>query len=124
MDLTVDLPWLLEIARIQLGDPDVTDWGALEAARSRHAFHVMDEPVYAQSHHRAAALFHSLARVPALEHSNELFGVTVAAGYLHASGLPARFSAKEAADLAEQVSAGHVDVRALATALKEWTERR
>jgi death-on-curing protein len=33
VDLTVDVPWLLEIARTQLGDPDVTDWGALEAAR-------------------------------------------------------------------------------------------
>ncbi|MEJ8640105.1 fic family toxin-antitoxin system, toxin component [Streptomyces sp. MS2.AVA.5] len=123
MDLTVDLPWLLEIARAQLGDPDVTDWGALEAARARHAFHVMDEPVYPRPHHRAAALFHSLALVPALEHSNQLFGATVAAGYLHASGLPVRFTAKEAADLAEQVSAGRLDVRALAAALKEWTGR-
>ncbi|WP_327731319.1 fic family toxin-antitoxin system, toxin component [Streptomyces sp. NBC_00487] len=123
MDLTVDLPWLTEIARTQLGDPDVTDWGALEAARARHAFRVMDEPVYPRPHHRAAALFHSLARVPALEHSNDLFGATVAAGYLHASGLPVRFTAKEAADLADQVAAGQVDVRALAAALKEWTER-
>ncbi|MBT2511317.1 hypothetical protein J7I98_36980 [Streptomyces sp. ISL-98] len=55
--------------------------------------------------------------------ATSLFGATVAASYLHASGLPVRFTAKEAADLAEQVSAGHVDVRALATALKEWTER-
>jgi death-on-curing protein len=79
--------------------------------------------VYDQPHHRAAALFHSLCRVPALEHSNALLGVTVAAGYLHASGRPARFTAKEAADLAEQVTAGHVDVRVLADTLKEWTER-
>jgi hypothetical protein len=42
--------------------------------------------------------------VPALEHSNELFGATVAAGYLHASGLPVRFTTKEAADLADQAS--------------------
>lgn len=79
--------------------------------------------MYPRPHHRAAALFHSLVQVPALEHSNELFGATVAAGYLHASGLPVRFTAKEAADLADQVSAGQVDVRALAAALKEWTER-
>ncbi|MFH8701888.1 hypothetical protein [Streptomyces chartreusis] len=59
-----------------------------------------------------------MVRVPALEHSNELFGATVAAGYLHASGLPVRFTAKEAADLADQVSTGQVDVRALAGALK------
>lgn len=91
----------MEITRTQLGDPDVTDWGALEAAPARHTFHVLDEPVYPRPHHRAAALFHSLTQVPALEHSNELFGATVAAGYLHASGLPVRFTAKEAADLAE-----------------------
>ncbi|MEW2574401.1 hypothetical protein, partial [Streptomyces sp. NPDC047070] len=29
-------------------------------------------------HHRAAALFEALCRLPALEHSNALFGVTVA----------------------------------------------
>ncbi|MGW3954762.1 fic family toxin-antitoxin system, toxin component [Streptomyces sp. NPDC004752] len=112
---------MLEIVRTQLGDPDVTDWGALEAARARHAFHVLDEPVYPRPHHRAAALFHSLARVLALEHSNELFGATVAAGYLHTSGVPVRFTAKEAADLADQVCAGHMDVRAPAAALREWT---
>jgi len=122
VDLTVDLAWLMEIARTQLGDPDVTDWGALEAARARHAFHVLDEPVYPRPHHRAAALFHSLARVPALEHSNELFAATVASGYLYASGFSVGVTAKGAADLADQVSAGHVDVRALAAALKEWTE--
>ncbi|MEU9396829.1 fic family toxin-antitoxin system, toxin component [Streptomyces sp. NPDC048324] len=123
MDLTIDLPWLLELARTQLGDPDVTDWGALEAARARHCFRVMDDLIYDQPHHRAAALFQSLCRVPALEHSNALFGITVAAGYLHASGRMARFTAKEAADLAEQVTAGDVDIRALADTLKEWTER-
>ncbi|MGW9024086.1 fic family toxin-antitoxin system, toxin component [Streptomyces sp. NPDC055722] len=113
----------MEIARVQLDDPDVTDWGALEAARARHAFHVMDEPVYPRPHHLVAALFQSLARVPALEHSNELFAATVAVGYLHASGLPVQVTAKEAADLADQVLAGHMNVRALAAALKEWTER-
>ncbi|MFH8663093.1 fic family toxin-antitoxin system, toxin component [Streptomyces afghaniensis] len=124
MDLTVDLAWLLELARTHLGDPDVTDWGALEGARARHCFRVMDDPVYDQPHHRAAALFQSLCRVPALEHSNALFGITIAAGYLHASGRSVHFTAKEDADLAEQVTAGDVDVRTLANTLKEWTERR
>ncbi|GGM21222.1 hypothetical protein GCM10010129_76880 [Streptomyces fumigatiscleroticus] len=78
--------------------------------------------VHDRPHHRAAALFHSLCRVEALEHSNALFGVTVAVGYLHASGLAVRFTTKEAADLAERVTAGDVDVRALAAVLKEWAE--
>ncbi|MGW1047281.1 hypothetical protein [Streptomyces sp. NPDC002547] len=58
-----------------------------------------------------------------MEHSNELFAAAVAAGYLYASGLPVRFTAKEAADLVDQVLAGPVDVRALAAVLKDWTER-
>ncbi|MGW3560470.1 hypothetical protein ACWDNT_24480, partial [Streptomyces sp. NPDC000963] len=40
---------------------------------------MMDVPVYEQPHHRAAALLEQLVRVPALEHSNELYGVVVAA---------------------------------------------
>lgn len=83
----------------------------------------MDGLVYDQPHHRAAAPFHSLCRVPTLEHSNALLGVTVAASYLHASGRSVRFTAKEAADLAEQATAGTTDIRALADTLKEWTER-
>ncbi|MCX4581008.1 fic family toxin-antitoxin system, toxin component [Streptomyces sp. NPDC048448] len=83
----------------------------------------MDEPAYPQPWDRAASLFHSLARIPALEHSNELFGAAVAVGYLHASGLPARILAKEATDIAEQVSSGQTDVQALAAVLREWTER-
>ncbi len=123
MELAVDVPWLLEIARTQLNDPDVVDWGALEAARARHCFRVMDEPVYSQPHHRAASLFHSLCRVPAFESGNEFFGAAAAAGYLHASGVPVRVTAKEAADLAEQVTTGQIDVRSLAAALKTWTAR-
>ncbi|MFD8423488.1 hypothetical protein [Streptomyces sp. NPDC059466] len=83
----------------------------------------MDEPAYPHPWDRAASLFHSLTRVPALEHSNELFGAAVAVGYLHASGLSARILAKEAADVAEQVAAGPLDVRALAVVLRDWTER-
>ncbi|MFJ2399338.1 fic family toxin-antitoxin system, toxin component [Streptomyces sp. NPDC087843] len=123
MYFTVDLPWLLEVARTQLGDPDITDWGALAAAQARHAFDVMEEPAYPQPWDRAASLFHSLARIPALEPSNELFGAAVAVGYLHASGVPARILAKEAADVAEQVSSGRTGVQALAAVRKEWTER-
>ncbi|MBW8705341.1 hypothetical protein MBT84_37645 [Streptomyces sp. MBT84] len=46
----------------------------------------------------------------------------VAVGYQYTSGLPVRVTAKEAADLAAQVSAGDVDARTLAAAVKEWTE--
>ncbi|MFI1650410.1 hypothetical protein ACH4XT_26170 [Streptomyces avidinii] len=49
MFLQVDLAWLLDIAHQEIpGDPEVMDWGALEAARARHGFRVM-EPALAQS---------------------------------------------------------------------------
>ncbi|MEU2453957.1 fic family toxin-antitoxin system, toxin component [Streptomyces sp. NPDC012765] len=123
MFLQVDLPWLLEIAHRDLpGDPAPVDWGALEAARARHAYRVMDAtPAYDQPHHRAAALLQQLVRIPALEHSNELFAATVAAAYLHASGMPVKVTSKEAADLVEQVGAGAIDVREIASVLRDWT---
>ncbi|GAA1111870.1 hypothetical protein GCM10009577_38080 [Streptomyces javensis] len=97
------------------------DWGALEAARARHCFRVMDTPVYGQPHHRAAALLHQLVRVPALEHSNELYAAAVAAAYLHASGHPVNATTKEAADLVEGVAGGQLDVREIAASLRDWT---
>ncbi|WP_405444375.1 fic family toxin-antitoxin system, toxin component [Streptomyces avidinii] len=123
MFLQIDLAWLLDIAHQELpGDPEVVDWGALEAARARHGFRVMDtQPVYGQPHHRAAALLQQLVRVPALEHSNELFAAAVAAAYLNASGLPVNVTTKEAVDLVERVAGGQVDVREIASSLKNWT---
>ncbi|MEN8655467.1 fic family toxin-antitoxin system, toxin component [Streptomyces sp. 21So2-11] len=122
MFLQIDLPWLLDIAHQELpGDPEVVDWGALEAARARHGFRVLDTPVYDQAHHRAAALLQQLVRVPALEHSNELLAATVAGAYLHASGYQVSVTTKEATDLVAQVAAGRVDVREIAASLKEWT---
>ncbi|MFJ5712743.1 fic family toxin-antitoxin system, toxin component [Streptomyces sp. NPDC093105] len=121
MILQVDLAWLLDIAQNEIpGDPGVSDWGSLEAARSRHAFRVMDTPVYDRPHHRAAALFQQLVRVPALEHSNELFALAVAAGYLQASGQPVTFTSQDAIDLVDEVLAGEAGVRQIAGVLKTW----
>ncbi|MGW9436391.1 fic family toxin-antitoxin system, toxin component [Streptomyces sp. NPDC055607] len=113
MFLRIDLSWLLDLAQQEIpGDPAILDWGALEAARARHAFRVMDVPVYEQPHHRAAAL---------LEHSNELYGVVVAAAYLHACGRPVGVTAEEAIDLVEQVAEARIDVRQVAAVLREWS---
>ncbi|MER5961502.1 fic family toxin-antitoxin system, toxin component [Streptomyces sp. NPDC002057] len=122
MLLQIDLSWLLDVAQQEIpGDPGISDWGSLEAARARHVFRVMDMPVYDQPHDRAAALLEQLVRVPALEHSNELYGVVVAAAYLHASGYPVGVTAEEAIDLVERVAEGRVDVREVAAVLLEWT---
>ncbi|MFC7934120.1 fic family toxin-antitoxin system, toxin component [Streptomyces cinereoruber] len=121
MNLTVDLIWLLQVAQEKIpGDPDVTDFGALEAARARHCAVVMGTTVYPEPHHRAAALLQSLVRLPALEHSNELYAAVVAAAFLNASGRPVKVSTEQAVDLVRQTATG-LDVRDIAAALTTWT---
>ncbi|WP_432127500.1 hypothetical protein [Streptomyces sp. bgisy082] len=121
MNLTVDLSWLLQVAQEELpGDPDVVDYGALEAARARHCAVVMGTTVYPEPHHRAAALLQSLIRLPALEHSNELYAATVAAAFLKASGRPVKVGAGQLVDLLKQTGNG-LDVRDIAAALTTWT---
>lgn len=45
----------------------------------------------------------------------------MAAAYLHASGHPVNATTKEVVDLVEQVAAGLVDVRHIASSKKEWS---
>lgn len=70
---------------------------------------------------RAAALFQSLLRIPALAHSNEIFARSVAFGFLNLCGLTAKVSTDAAGDLVEQALTGTVDVRQIAATLKSWT---
>ncbi|CAL9675495.1 hypothetical protein SUDANB176_07742 (plasmid) [Streptomyces sp. enrichment culture] len=119
--LFIDKRWLLEIAQnLVPGDPDVVDYGALAAAVARHRDEVMETLVYPAPHHRAAALLHTLARIPALEHSNELFAAQVAYAYLHASGIQIKVGSQEAIALVADAVAGRRDVRQVAEALRDW----
>lgn len=119
--LIIDERWLLDVAQTLVpGDPDITDYGSLAAAVARHKHAVMGTLVYDAPHHRAAALLHSLARVHALEHSNELFAAQVAYAYLHASGIPVKVSSQDAISLVADVVAGRCDVRQVAETLKSW----
>jgi prophage maintenance system killer protein len=63
----------------------------------------------------------SLIRLPALEHSNELYGAAVAAAFLRAGGQPVKISTDQAADLVEQIKGGELSVRDIATSLRTWT---
>ncbi|MGR3935237.1 fic family toxin-antitoxin system, toxin component [Streptomyces sp. BRA346] len=122
MILTINLGWLLQVAQEKLsGDPDVVDYGALEAARARHCAVVLGNLVYPEPHHRAAALLQSLVRLPALEHSNELYAASVAAAFLHASGRTVKLRADQAIDLIEQTATGQLPVRDIASVLRTWT---
>ncbi|MFJ3950102.1 fic family toxin-antitoxin system, toxin component [Streptomyces sp. Je 1-4] len=122
MTLRIDLAWLLLIAEQHTpGDPQVTDWGALVAAVSRHEAEIFGVPVYADPQDRAAALLQLLLQVPALEGANAMFATAVAYGYLVASGLKIATSPEQVRDLARLVKSGTADVRAIADELRTWT---
>ncbi|MFI0714879.1 fic family toxin-antitoxin system, toxin component [Streptomyces inhibens] len=122
MTLRIDLAWLLLIAEQHTpGDPQVSDWGALVAAVSRHEAEIFGVPVYTDPQDRAAALLQLLLQVPALERSNAMFATAVAYGYLVASGLKIATSPEQVRDLARLVKEGTTDVHAIADELRTWT---
>ncbi|MDQ0945043.1 fic family toxin-antitoxin system, toxin component [Streptomyces sp. NPDC019443] len=123
MTLQIDLAWLLMVAEHKTpGDPQVTDWGALVAAVSRHDAEIFGIPVYSDPHARAASLLQLLLHVPALEHSNAMFASAVAYGYLVASGLKVVTSPVQVRDLARLVKEGKADVRTIADELRQWSQ--
>ncbi|TGB14243.1 fic family toxin-antitoxin system, toxin component [Streptomyces sp. MZ04] len=103
------------------GDPQITDWGALVAAVSRHEAEIFGVPVYESPHDRAAALLQILLHIPALERSNALFAVSAAYAYLVASGLKVVTSAEQVRDLARLVKEGDASVQAIADVLRQWS---
>ncbi|MGW7574908.1 fic family toxin-antitoxin system, toxin component [Streptomyces sp. NPDC054765] len=122
MTLRIDLAWLLLIAEQHTpGDPQVTDWGALVAAVSRHEAEIFGVPVYTEPQDRAACLLQLLLQVPALERSNAMFATAVAYGYLVASGLKIATSPEQVRELARLVKEGTADVHTIADELRTWT---
>jgi prophage maintenance system killer protein len=103
------------------GDPQVTDWGALVAAVSRHEAEIFGVPVYDTPHTRAAALLQVLLHVPALERSNAMFAMAVAYAYLVASGLKVVTSPEQVRDLARLVKTGEATVHDIARELRQWS---
>ncbi|MEU6368857.1 fic family toxin-antitoxin system, toxin component [Streptomyces sp. NPDC046931] len=120
--LRVDLAWLLMVAEQKTpGDPQVTDWGALVAAVSRHEAEIFGVPVYDTPHARAAALLQLLLHVPALERSNALFASAVAYAYLVASGVKVVTSPEQVRELARLVKSGTASVEDIARELRQWS---
>ncbi|MFJ8361190.1 fic family toxin-antitoxin system, toxin component [Streptomyces sp. NPDC093984] len=120
--LRVDLAWLLMVAEQKTpGDPQVTDWGALVAAVSRHDAEIFGVAVYDTPHARAAALLQLLLHVPALERSNALFASAVAYAYLVASGVKVVTSPEQVRDLARLVKSGDASVHDIAQELRQWS---
>ncbi|ADI11977.1 hypothetical protein SBI_08859 [Streptomyces bingchenggensis BCW-1] len=122
MNVRIDLAWLLMVAeRSTPGDPQVTDYGALVAAVSRHEAEIFGTPVYTDPQTRAAALLQLLLLVPALERSNALFASAVAYAYLIASGLRIATTPERVRDLARLVKDGTADVHTIAAELRSWS---
>ncbi|MFG2502869.1 fic family toxin-antitoxin system, toxin component [Streptomyces sp. NPDC048441] len=122
MNLRIDLAWLLMVAEHKTpGDPQVTDWGALVAAVSRHEAEIFGVPVYESPHDRAAALLQVLLHIPALERSNALFASSAAYAYLVASGQKVVTSPEQVRNLARLVKKDGVGVHAIADELRKWS---
>jgi predicted TIM-barrel fold metal-dependent hydrolase len=121
LKLEVDLSWLLMTAeQYTPGDPQVTDYGSLLAAITRHQAEIFDIAVYPEPQDRAAALMHQLIRVPALERNNELFATAVAYAYLVASGCRVATTAREVRSLARAIREGKLGITGVAERLAMW----
>ncbi len=120
--IDIDLAWLLMVAEQKTpGDPQVTDWGALVAAVSRHTAQIFEIPVYDTPHARAAALLQLLIHVPALERSNAMYASAVAYAYLVASGLKVVISPEQVRELARLVKDGGATVHDIEKELRKWS---
>jgi hypothetical protein len=121
LNLEVDLSWLLMTAeQYTPSDPQVTDYGSLLAAITRHQASIFDIAVYPEPQDRAAALMHQLIRVPALERSNELYATAVAYAYLVASGCHVATTARDVRSLARAIREGRLGVDGVAERLQGW----
>ncbi|WP_431964264.1 fic family toxin-antitoxin system, toxin component [Actinacidiphila sp. bgisy160] len=117
----IDVRFLLHAAEHITGDPQVEDLGPLFAAVARTQARAMDRDVYGSDAIKAAALLHTLAKLPCLEFSNLAFAWMSAVAYLQLQGHRLEYQPKVAADLVRDASAGRVGVSQIARQLRAWT---
>jgi death-on-curing protein len=117
---TLDVSFLLHAAERLPGDPQVDDLGPLFAATARVQAHAMDHDVYGSVHLKAAALLHTLARLPSLEHSGGPFAWASCEAYLALHGIPLDYPPKNAVALVRDTASGTVGVAQIARELRTW----
>ncbi|MGC0421746.1 fic family toxin-antitoxin system, toxin component [Embleya sp. AB8] len=121
MSVSVDLAWILEIARrAGRDDPAPDDYGVPVAAVERHRAVIAGQDVYHGNYAKAAALAHSLGRMRWLEHSNLRVAVAVAHGYLLACGVPVKLTQAGVTALAEELTRASSTAASVTTILKSW----
>lgn len=119
----VDVPFLLHAAEQLDGDPQVDDLSALFAAVGRHSARAMERDVCGSDHMKAAALLHTLVRLPALEYSNLSFAWFTAAAFLSINGHTLDYDPNSAAELTRDAAAGRTGIAQVARQLRDWTGR-
>jgi len=115
-----EVPYLLRLAETLPGDPQVDDLGPLYGAVARHQAAAMGQDVYDSDWLKAAALLHTLARLPCLEHGNRAFAWATAIGFLAVNGHALDYKPADAVALVKDVSTGLVGIQQIASVLRSW----
>jgi death on curing protein len=122
----LDLEALLHIAKRTLGtEPEVRDFGLLEAALARPQASALGQDAYPGIHEKAAALLHSLARNHGLVDGNKRLSLAATIGFYGMNGFRLTLTNDEAYDLIVDVASGAIDdVAAIAARLESRTASR
>jgi death-on-curing protein len=120
------LPELLYIAeRTLCGEPQVRDYGLLEAAAARPQATAFGGDAYPDLDAKAAALLHSLARNHALVDGNKRLALAAVIAFYGVNGRRLTLTNDQAYDLVIDVAAGHLNsVDDIAARLRTATEPR
>jgi len=120
------LPELLHIAERALGgEPQVRDYGLLEAAAARPQATAFGSDAYPDLDAKAAALLHSLARNHALVDGNKRLALAAVIAFYGVNGRRLTLTNDQAYDLVIGIAAGHLGaVDDIAARLRSATEPR
>ena len=116
----LDVAFLLHAAELLDGDPQVDDYGPLYAAVARVDAQAMERHIYGSAHLKAAALLHTLAKLPCLEHSNEAFAWHATEAYLALGSRTLDYPPKAAVALVRDAASGALGVARIARQLRDW----
>lgn len=120
--LTLDDLLVIAVDALDGEQPQVRDYGLLEAAVARPATTVFGRDAYATVHDKAAALLHSLATNHGLVDGNKRLALNATYTFLTINGYELDATQDEAFDLVMSVADGSVsDVDKIAEELAAWS---
>ncbi|MFF1747239.1 fic family toxin-antitoxin system, toxin component [Streptomyces mirabilis] len=119
----LEVTFLLHAAELLPGDPQVDDYGPLYAAVGRVNARALERDINGSLYLKAAALLHTLARLPCLEHSNEAFAWHSTEAYLALNGYRLDYPPKEAVALVRDAASGTIGVGVIGRQLRAWSVR-